>query len=90
MPTAREDFFSTLDSDQEIDLSEVATSGIEVDDSEGGHRCITAVIAQYEETGDPVRAAFLSAMRETVVEARNAAVLAKAALQVVRRRRRQG
>lgn len=79
-------FCDTLDSDEDIDLSEVQSSGIELDDSEDGPRAITAVIAQYEESGDPVRAAFLSAMRETVIEAQKAAVLARAALKVVRTR----
>jgi hypothetical protein len=82
----RNPFGETLDSDEDIDLSEIKSSGIELDDSESGPKAITAVIAQYEESGDPVRAAFLSSMRETVVEAQKAAVLARAALKAVRAR----
>jgi len=88
---ARQNFLDTLDSDQDIDLGdEVTTSGITIED-DAGERCITAVIAQFEEEGDPVRAAFLEAMRATVLEARNTAMLARAACKVLaeKRQRRQ-
>lgn len=87
----RQNFLDTLDSDQDIDLGdEITTSGIKIEDDDGS-RAITAVIAQFEEEGDPIRAAFLEAMRATVLEAQNTALLARAACKVLatKKQRRQ-